>query len=665
MAATPRYLTKSRFKMAMECPTKLFYTGKRGAYADKSLEDDFLAMLAEGGYQVGALAKVMHPGGIEVTETDHATAVAHTRELLSRDRTTIFEAAISAGGLFVRVDILRKEGAKVELIEVKAKSYDPADTMFFVGQNGGFKPPMLPYLQDIAFQRYVFGLAYPNLAASTSSFLMLADKSKVSTVDALSQKFRIRRANGRPVVHLAPGTDEHGIGAPLLAKVPVGQYVSHILAEELEAPGVKGPFAEIVQTFADAYAADRKLPPVLGAHCHTCQFRRDTNDVRNLQDGRHECWAAHGVPAEALDRQKTVLDLWNHRGKNNLIAQRRYLLSDVTAGDLTVNQNNAGLSRGERQWMQASGDLRGQDGFYLDRDVMREAMREWRFPLHFIDFETTRVAIPFTAGQRPYGNVAFQFSHHTVGVDGSVAHRSEYINTTPGFHPNYAFARALMADLVGDEGTVFRWSHHENTVLNDILDELAADTTRPADAEELRRFLLSLTVRGKGRKEHRGARAMVDLCELAEKAFFHPATAGSSSIKKVLPAVMRESAYLRARYSQPIYGVSSGIPSLNWKASEQQIWWAAVKGQVLNPYDMLPPIFRDMTVADVRCLEFDADPEMGIREGGAAMTAYARLQFEELDPELRLHIETALRRYCELDTLAMVLIYEAWRGWCY
>ena len=127
---------------------------------------------------------------------------------------------------------------------------------------------------------------------------------------------------------------------------------------------------------------------------------------------------------------------------------------------------------------------------------------------------------------------------------------------------------------------------------------------------------------------------------------------------------MRESAYLSARYSQPIYGVPGGIPSLNWDVSEQQIWWAAVNGRVLNPYDMLPSVFLDMTKAEVAGLEFDADLDMEIREGGAAMTAYARLQFEELEPKLRLHIENALRRYCEVDTLAMVMIYEAWREWC-
>jgi hypothetical protein len=42
------------------------------------------------------------------------------------------------------------------------------------------------------------------------------------------------------------------------------------------------------------------------------------------------------------------------------------------------------------------------------------------------------------------------------------------------------------------------------------------------------------------------------------------------------------------------------------------------------------------------------------------MTAYARLQFEDLAPYRRKEIEAGLLRYCELDTLAMVMIFEAW-----
>ena len=51
-----KYLTKSRFKLATECPTKLFYTGKQ-EYANTSLDNPFLEALADGGYQVGELAK--------------------------------------------------------------------------------------------------------------------------------------------------------------------------------------------------------------------------------------------------------------------------------------------------------------------------------------------------------------------------------------------------------------------------------------------------------------------------------------------------------------------------------------------------------------------------------------------------------------------------------
>jgi len=45
------------------------------------------------------------------------------------------------------------------------------------------------------------------------------------------------------------------------------------------------------------------------------------------------------------------------------------------------------------------------------------------------------------------------------------------------------------------------------------------------------------------------------------------------------------------------------------------------------------------------------------------MTAYARVQFEEPEEVERQEIRSALLRYCELDTLAMAMIYEAWREW--
>jgi hypothetical protein len=76
---------------------------------------------------------------------------------------------------------------------------------------------------------------------------------------------------------------------------------------------------------------------------------------------------------------------------------------------------------------------------------------------------------------------------------------------------------------------------------------------------------------------------------------------------------------------------------------------------------LLPSVFQDMSPSDLQALELDAD--LGLAQGGAATTAYGRLQFGDMPPQERERINTALLRYCELDTLAMVMIYQAWKDW--
>ena len=58
---TKTYLTKSRFQIGMECPIKLYYHLNSNQYANQKLDDTFLAALAKGGFQVGALAQEYYP----------------------------------------------------------------------------------------------------------------------------------------------------------------------------------------------------------------------------------------------------------------------------------------------------------------------------------------------------------------------------------------------------------------------------------------------------------------------------------------------------------------------------------------------------------------------------------------------------------------------------
>lgn len=656
LAPRPRYLTKTRFKTAIECPTKLFYSDKKSDYADIKQENDFLMALAEGGFQVGELAKLMYPDGYEIKSKIHEDAVNETQQLLRQNEIILFEAAIRYESLFVRVDIISKYGDQVELVEVKAKSFDSTDLFAFRQKKGGIAKGMLPYLQDVAFQRHVLSLAFPNL--QIKCFLMLVDKSKICTVDGLNQKFTISQDKGGSTkVQVAPGTTSRTIGEPILTRVNVDDLVEEILAGKLVAPGSTGTFAQQARTWADFYRRDEKIKPHIGAHCAECEFRAPPR-ASNLKSGLHECWREMlGLTDEQIE-QGTVLDIWNFRGKQDLLDQQVFLLNEVTREHLNYAEIDQGLSISQRQWMQVSGKWPGGEKFYLDRDLVAREMEGWTFPLHFIDFETARVPIPFFSGQKPYENIAFQFSHHVVQADGAVAHKSEFLCTTPGVKPNYEFMRALQ-NALGDRGSVFMWSPHENTTLNGILQELLEDPSPPPDAGLMKATILNLTVVNRGKSILRkGERAMVDLCKLAESAFFHPLTGASSSIKKVLPAVLQSSTYLRDRYSQPIYGGKAGIPSKNFST---QIWWHMSDNGVKNPYNILSPVFSDITqsLAD----DIQSENDLSIAEGGAATAAYARLQFETLPKVTRKSIETALLRYCELDTLAMVMIYEAWREW--
>ena len=650
----PRYLTKSRFKIAVECPTKLFYTGKRTEYADSMEGNEFLAMLAEGGYQVGALAKLRYPEGIEIREKSHADAEAETRDYLSRDRIVLFEPAIRCGNFFIRIDILVKKGRNFELIEVKAKSYDSTNPDFY-NKSGSIKPGVLPYFQDAAFQTWVLQQAYPDATITTS--LMMPDKSQTAPVDGINQMFRFT-PDGEVCVQMPVAVDGELLAKTLLAKINISSDIANILKNKIRFPGGAALIGQVAITWAQAYSTDQRIAPAIGRHCKSCQFR--TEAAGHLKSGFHECWKAANNWQDTDFSDGLVLYLANCKKIPALIDHGVYKLSQVKKEDLGEFDEKVGaqgLTHIQRQWFQANGlpeEYRSK-GYYLDEALFRKERAQWRFPYHFIDFETAAVALPFYAGMRPYEQIAFQFSHHVMTADGKISHVGEFLCVTPGDFPNFKFARALMDELENDDGTVFMWSHHENTILSRISVQIRSDPNPPADIDEIQAFLGTVTKGGK--------RAMVDLCALASKAYFHPDTKGSSSIKKVLPAILKSTPLLQSTYSQPIYGAPDGIKSLNF-ASPNGFAWIDIgnNGEVSDPYAKLKQAAKDLLPDDYE------DTEEGgtsvIAEGGAAATAYARLQFEELDNNARNRIESALLRYCELDTLAMAMIMESWIYYC-
>jgi hypothetical protein len=647
-----RYLTKSRFKLAMECPTKLFYTGKDDLYRNSMTEDSFMESLAEGGFQVGKMATMLFPAGIEITEKSNASAIKRTKELIaSADEVTLFEPAFEFDGLLVRVDVFVKRGYVIELYEVKAKSYD-SNNPSFVGSRGAIRAEMRPYLEDIAFQKYVVSKAFSG--CSVMSYLIMPDKAVNATVTGLNQCFKITR-EGRSTVTVVSDDAEQKVqqSTSLLAKVNVDTYVDMVMGEPLPYPGSTRDeddlLPNIVKRWAYEYAKDQKILTEVHSGCAKCQFRASAGD--SLKSGYHECLRDRlGLADEEIDGG-TVLDIWRLR-KEKLLAQGVYRLSQVQDGDIKVKDDKDGLSFSRRQWMQVRGIDKDVDrgGYYFDSNYFLRQMQKWSYPFHMIDFETSTVALPFFEGMRPYESVAFQFSHHIVYADGRIEHKNQALFVEPGEFPNFKFVRALKDAVGTDNGTIFRWAAHENTILRHIRGQLESQPDTLDDKQELIAFIDGIT--------DSGARTMVDLNEVAIRSYFHPDTKGSTSIKKVLPSVLKVSDYLRNKYSNPIYG--NDIPSLNF--TEPFCWCEEKGGAVRDPYDRL----KGSALSMLEQGESEAQQTEGlveIAEGGAAAMAYAKLQFESLSTERRDQIKTALLRYCELDTFAMVMIFEAWAQW--
>ena len=649
---THRYLTKSRFQVGMDCPAKLYYA-RKSEYTSQKLDDPFLLALAEGGFQVGELAKRYHPGGHDITALDYEKAELETQRFLNQQNVILFEPAIRFDNLFIRIDVLIKRGTELELIEVKAKSYDRfADEPFF-NKSGSLASKWRPYLYDVAFQDYVLKRAMPG--CTIRSYLMMIDKHVKCPTDGLHQKFRVvRDSYNHKGIKVSSNLEAEDLKPWMLIKVPIDECVTLIQSGK----DVNGPsdFDAEIKRLASNYQKDQKINVSLSSRCGNCEFTGAAKGEKNkLKSGFVECWSEALGWKEADFDEPNILNLWRYRNKDERIAEGRIKLRDIRKADFRVkSRKRPGLSTSERQWLQVKKVQDGDSTPWIDAKGLQSEMDSWNYPFHFIDFETTMVAVPFNKGRYPYEGIAFQFSHHVIQDDGSIAHEGEYLCTARGTFPNYEFVRELKMQLDRDGGTVFRYGSHENSFLCLIHAQLRTDPSPPLDRGGLMTFIRSITRSGRKNKDTwTGKRCMVDMLELVKRYYYLPETNGSNSLKYVLPATLNASTALQKKYTQPVYGAEEGIRSCNF--SDWQ-WIQRENGKIIDPYQLLPRMFTDVTDETQKLISDNSE----LRDGGAAMVAYARTQYEEMGDYERKHIFEALRKYCELDTMAMVMLYEGW-----
>jgi len=651
----PRYLTKSRFKLALDCETKLFYTNKK-EYPDQHLDDTFLESLAGGGFQVGELAKMYHPGGIEIPYGKYDEMVNETLLLLNQEKVIIYEATVKFQNLLIRVDVLVKDGNNIDLIEVKAKSFGGTDSDGFLNKSGELDSKWKPYVYDVAFQKLVLMKAFPHF--NIKSYLCLANKNSHATVEGLNQNFLLHKNNDRTSCVCKAGLTKADLGEEILINVRVDDILATIYNQSNFSETGTMSFEEWVFYLSEQYKNDVKIKTQLAKKCKACEFRcSDEDEKSGLKSGFKACWKEQLGFADSDFNKPAMLDIWSFRRKDDMIEESKIFMEDITKDDLRYDIGSGnGMSRTERQWLQIQKAVSNDPTPEIDKEGLKAEMLAWKYPLHFIDFETTAVAIPFHKGMRPYEGIAFQYSHHIAYADGRIEHVGEYLNTKKGEFPNFEFVRHLKAELDQDEGTIFRYHNHENTYLNMIYRQLVkADENDVKDKNELMDWIKTITHSTNASAESwAGERDMVDLFKMVKDYYYDPKMGGSISLKAVLPAVLNSSTYLKNKYSQAIYGAKGGMKSLNFT---DHVWIQLDdKGNAISPYKQLPPMFEGVKTESLDFLI--SDPKLA--DGGAAMTAYSRMQFTKMSDIESREIQKALLKYCELDTLAMVMIWEYW-----
>lgn len=674
-----KFFTKSAFKQALECPASLYYYYDNEHYANQNNEDDFLQALAEGGQQVGDLAKVYYqvPDECDIKELKYEPALARTKELFQRENVTIAEAAFSWKNCFVRADIIKKEGKSIKLIEVKATSWNPDEDSFLQKRNPNcIASGIRPYLYDVAFQKYVIQKAL-GAEYTVTAYLMMADKRTTAQVNGMNPMFKVVNEDGR--VHIKRSSEAASLAGmeQVLNAFPVDDLCQRVISGETseQREVMSGMlFVDFVEEMSSQYVKHKRHYSPLGAKCFKCPFVSNQK-TEGLLDGKKECWKEQANFTERDFGRPLVGDLWGQYIKrDDFIKSGKYFLEDLTPSDFNPTAQKPGLNHIERKLLQIGLATGNEDllrpfqknihnGVYLDIPNLKRIMeKDWHYPLHMIDFETSAAPIPFYKGMHPYEAVAFQFSHHIIEKDGTIRHAGQYLNDKKQHFPNFEFVRELKHQLDGDDGTVFRYANHENTILRAIRKQLV--NSQENDKEELIDFIDSITHSTSKEEKHVGNRDMVDLLLIVLNYYYHPSMKGSNSIKAVLPAILNSSAKLREKYSRPIYGKE--ITSINYTPEEAFSWITTnPDGTVDNPYHHLKEIASFLGVSQNELEQYDntstendtADEGMkDIQNGGAALAAYTKLQFA--DEKWTKAIEKALYRYCELDTMSMVFIWE-------
>ncbi len=211
----------------------------------------------------------------------------------------------------------------------------------------------------------------------------------------------------------------------------------------------------------------------------------------------------------------------------------------------------------------------------INIEGLKEELSKLEFPLYFLDYETFPTAIPPFSGYKPYQHIVFQYSLHILRTpDGIPEHFEELILEGD---PSERIAESLHKNI-GTKGSIVSWYATFENSRNKELGRMLPT---------YKQFFENIVSR------------TYDLMDIVEdQHYVHPDFHGRSSIKKVLPALIKDLSY----------------------------------------------------------------KTLGVQSGTEAIEAYGQITSGELKEKEIIKKRHEMLEYCKLDTYAMFKLWEFFRG---
>lgn len=541
------------------------------------------------------------------TSVNTLVAAKETTKWLSHERVAICGAVLQSENRSTRIPILVKENEKFTIVQVHGKLRKNSEQSAL--STPGKKRSTAMNLLKAAYRADVLLELFPN--AEIDAHFFFPDKDFRSSISQLHTMFG--ESDPIPAVNEQLSNLFLNVDATEGVKEVVNSVPQNIAHSSFKGLSVKGAFEAIVNKALNP--DDHFLEVTRHAGCSSCEYRLSSEQEAG-------CWSLNFEKKNLRSPESHIFDLIGH-GNQFLAEQQLYYQEDVQISDglhsLELMKQHGGLKftiqmRRNLQILKSKGQKIPL--LWLKKGV--ERIHSLQFPLHFIDFEAATFAIPMQRGTKPYTPLYFQFSCHTLRENREI-YQTEWLQRGMDVqHIHEEFVENITSIPEIFQGTIVHFSPFEKQALNRIKAEFNRNSMLYSSQIEI----LNRLKKGDGRNS---AIRFFDLSDLIRDYYYNSELAGSLGIKDVLLSVLKAEKKMK------------GVSAASNLFSE---FGKAIDDTELDPY---------RSIQNGNSL---------IMDGSAAMHAWIAEKNGLLKDDERYTVPDLLKKYCELDSLSMLAIYN-------